>query len=60
VGRLRVKLSPRLRARLVLAGGGSCLTGGVWQLFGQGFGLITAGGLAITYGLLLMDVDEEA
>lgn len=58
MGRLRLT-APR-RARLLVAISGGCVAAGVWQQFGQAWGLIVGGGLGIAYGLLMVDVDEEA
>lgn len=53
----RVRVTPSVRAKAVIAAGGGAMSGGTWTWFGQGPGLLLAGVLAVLYGLIVMSVD---
>lgn len=59
MGRLRLNLRHIRASKAVVALGGTVMTAGVWVNWGVGWALIAAGILAIAYGWLLIDVDQE-
>lgn len=54
----RVRVSRALRARLGILAGGASIASGAGLGAGLWAGLIAAGGLLMTYCLLVIDVDE--
>lgn len=57
MGRFRV--TGTARARLLMVSGGLVGSAGVgWEL-GAGWGAVVGGALAVVYGLLVVDVDDD-
>lgn len=54
----RVRVNRALRARLGILAGGASVASGAGLAAGLWAGLVAAGGLAMAYCLLVIDVDE--
>lgn len=57
--RFRLDLRRLVATKSVVAAGCAAVASGVWANWGTGWALIASGTLAITYALLLIDVDQE-